>query len=78
MQRRRAVNLNCKCFYLFSRVYVAVFACVSFAIRLSFACGEGALATTAAAAAAAVSCSFSLIISVLSVVVMFACVACFV
>ena len=47
-------------------------AVLSFAIRRSFACGEGALAATAAAAAAAaaaaVRCSFSLIISVLILV----------
>ena len=55
--------------------YVAVF---SFAIRRSFACGEGAPAATAAAAAAAaaVLCSFSLIISVLSVAVI-VCLLCY-
>ena len=55
-------------------------AVLSFAIRRSFACGEGALAATAAAAAAAaaaaVRCSFSLIISVLTVVVMLCLLCC--
>ena len=44
-------------------------AVLSFAIRPSFAGGEGALSATSVAAAA-VRCSFTLIISVLSVVVM--------
>ena len=57
--------------FIFPRIRSRFRLCL-FAIRRSFACGEGALATTAAAAAAAaaVRCSFPLIISVLSVVVM--------
>ena len=74
MQRRRAVNLNSKCFYFSPcSLYVAVFS--FFAIRRSFACGEGALAARASTpAAAAVRCSFSLIISVSSVVMV--CLLC--
>ena len=83
MQRHRAVNLNSKCFFFIfpCSLYVSVSACVSFAIRRSFACGEGALAATAAAAAA-VRCSFSLIISAfecrhgLLVVLLVLCDAC--
>ena len=74
MQRRRAVNLNSKCFCFFPcSLYVAVSAYVYFAIRRSFACGEGALAATTAAASIS-RCSFS-VISVLTVVVM-VCVLC--
>ena len=64
------------CFYFSPcSLYVAAFS--FFAIRPSFACGEGALAATAAtAAAAALRCSFSLIISVLSVVVMVCLLCC--
>ena len=54
----------------------AVLSFAFFAIRRSFACGEGALATTAAAAAAAVCYGFSLIISVSSVVVMVCLLCC--
>ena len=79
MQRRRAVNATAsKCFYFSPcSLYVPVFS--FFAIRRSFACGEGAVAATATAAAAAVRRSFSLMISVLSVVVMvclFCCLFC--
>ena len=78
MQRRRAVNLNGKCFYFFPcSPYVAVSVRVSFAIRRSFACGEGALAATAAAAAAAAArCIFNLVIKILSVVVMVCLLCC--